>query len=243
MTIWYTLCSFGTFFLILVSCAKKNLATLARSSIHTMDNVLLCLRFQSQFRADKTRSLTFSKSNSRFENSNFPESVSSQLFFLSSGPGLPDFYRCNTPKRGTIYQMSTKCTKWPYYIPFGHKIDKMGIKIPISSIFKIFQNLPKLGFLVWKYTIWQHCDPGKTSTSFSTFESSWLFGSATACASSSALHFSNYAFWAHHPVYWDDWHLLARAMTSDISVAWQFSPKEQLFFSLWNRLHAWPISD
>jgi hypothetical protein len=28
MTIWYVLCSFGTFFLFLVLCAKKNLATL-----------------------------------------------------------------------------------------------------------------------------------------------------------------------------------------------------------------------
>jgi hypothetical protein len=28
MTIWYTLCSFGTFFPVLVSCTKKNLATL-----------------------------------------------------------------------------------------------------------------------------------------------------------------------------------------------------------------------
>jgi hypothetical protein len=28
MTIWYNLCSFGTFFPVLVSCTKKNLATL-----------------------------------------------------------------------------------------------------------------------------------------------------------------------------------------------------------------------
>jgi hypothetical protein len=28
ITIWYILCSFGTFFRILVSCTKKNLATL-----------------------------------------------------------------------------------------------------------------------------------------------------------------------------------------------------------------------
>jgi hypothetical protein len=28
MTIWYILCSLGTFFPVLVSCAKKNLATL-----------------------------------------------------------------------------------------------------------------------------------------------------------------------------------------------------------------------
>jgi hypothetical protein len=29
MTIWYILCSFGTFFPVLVPCTKKNLATLA----------------------------------------------------------------------------------------------------------------------------------------------------------------------------------------------------------------------
>jgi hypothetical protein len=34
--------------------------------------------------------------------------------------------------------------------------------------------------------------------------------------------FSNYSFLAHHPVNRDDWHLLAHAMTSDFSVAWQF---------------------
>jgi hypothetical protein len=28
MTIWFTLCSFGTFFAVLVSCTKKSLATL-----------------------------------------------------------------------------------------------------------------------------------------------------------------------------------------------------------------------
>jgi hypothetical protein len=32
MTILYILCSFGTFFLVLVSCAKKNLATLTKAA-------------------------------------------------------------------------------------------------------------------------------------------------------------------------------------------------------------------
>jgi hypothetical protein len=31
MTIWYILCSVGSFFLVLVSCTKKNLATLLPS--------------------------------------------------------------------------------------------------------------------------------------------------------------------------------------------------------------------
>jgi hypothetical protein len=34
MTIWYILCSFGTFFPVLVSCTKKNLATLLYTSAH-----------------------------------------------------------------------------------------------------------------------------------------------------------------------------------------------------------------
>jgi hypothetical protein len=29
------------------------------------------------------------------------------------GPELPDFSWCNIPKRGKIYQMTTKYTKWP----------------------------------------------------------------------------------------------------------------------------------
>jgi hypothetical protein len=34
ITLWYILCSFGTFFLVLVSCTKKNLATLLRRRQH-----------------------------------------------------------------------------------------------------------------------------------------------------------------------------------------------------------------
>jgi hypothetical protein len=33
MTIWYIFCSFGTFFPVLVSCTKKNLATLVGPKI------------------------------------------------------------------------------------------------------------------------------------------------------------------------------------------------------------------
>jgi hypothetical protein len=32
MTIWYNMCSFATFFPVLVSCTKKNLATLVQES-------------------------------------------------------------------------------------------------------------------------------------------------------------------------------------------------------------------
>jgi hypothetical protein len=38
MTIWYILYSFGTFFPVLVSCTKKNLATLLSSTIGRRKN-------------------------------------------------------------------------------------------------------------------------------------------------------------------------------------------------------------
>jgi hypothetical protein len=46
--------------------------------------------------------------------------------------------------------------------------------------------------------------------------------------SSSALHF--YSILVHHPVNRDDWHLLARAMASDFTVAWQFFSKRTIVF-------------
>jgi hypothetical protein len=48
--------------------------------------------------------------------------------------------------------------------------------------------------------------------------------------------FSNYSYWAHHPVNWDD-HLLAHAMASDFSVAWQCLSKRTIVFSLRIKLH------
>jgi hypothetical protein len=48
-------------------------------------------------------------------------------------------------------------------------------------------------------------------------------------SSSSALHFCDYSFLVHHPLNWDDRHLLACAMVSDFSAAWQFfQPKSFL---------------
>jgi hypothetical protein len=49
-----------------------------------------------------------------------------------------------------------------------------------------------------------------------------------------ALHFSGYSFLVHHPVNWDDRQLLAHAMASDFTVAWQFSQREQLFCNVSN---------
>jgi hypothetical protein len=36
MTIWYTVCSFGTFIHVLVSCTKENLATLVHSGFNVL---------------------------------------------------------------------------------------------------------------------------------------------------------------------------------------------------------------
>jgi hypothetical protein len=49
--------------------------------------------------------------------------------------------------------------------------------------------------------------------------------SGPLCFSSSAIHFSHYSFLIHHPVTVDGQHLLAHAMASDFSVAWQLHSK------------------
>jgi hypothetical protein len=64
-------------------------------------------------------------------------------------------------------------------------------------------------------------------------------GSATPCASPPPCPsiFSNYSFWVHHPVNRDDRHLLAFAMASDFSAAWQFLLKRIIDFLLHIKLH------
>jgi hypothetical protein len=49
---------------------------------------------------------------------------------------------------------------------------------------------------------------------------------------------SDYSFWVHHLVNWDDRQLLAHAMASDFSVAWQCLSKRTIGFSLWIKLLA-----
>jgi hypothetical protein len=58
-----------------------------------------------------------------------------------------------------------------------------------------------------------------------------FFCSATPCASSPPRPsiFSEFSFLAHQPVNWDDRHLLAHAMASHLTVAWQFSQREHFF--------------
>jgi hypothetical protein len=68
---------------------------------------------------------------------------------------LPDLSWSKIPKRGKIYQITTKYTKWPQNITNGSKMDQMVIKYTKIFRSKTLQNLPKLGFLVGKQTIWQ----------------------------------------------------------------------------------------
>jgi hypothetical protein len=49
------------------------------------------------------------------------------------------------------------------------------------------------------------------------------------CLYSSSALFFDYSFRSHHPVNWDDWHLLAHAMASDFTVTLQFSQREHFF--------------
>jgi hypothetical protein len=52
-------------------------------------------------------------------------------------------------------QMNTKCNKRSWNIPNVCKIFQKTIKNGNIIQSKALQNLPKLGFLVWKQTIWQ----------------------------------------------------------------------------------------
>jgi hypothetical protein len=54
-----------------------------------------------------------------------------------------------------MYQITIKSTQWAQNIPNGRKIDPMAIKYTNHFHCKSLQNLPKLGFLVWKYATWQ----------------------------------------------------------------------------------------
>jgi hypothetical protein len=74
-----------------------------------------------------------------------------------SCPGLPDYYWCNIPERVIIHHITTK-------LPNGLTVYHTAVirtyrycKWPYNNIFhyKVLQNVHKLGFLLWKLTIWQ----------------------------------------------------------------------------------------
>jgi hypothetical protein len=62
--------------------------------------------------------------------------------------GLPDFSWYNIPKRGKIYQITTKYNKWLLNLPIGGEINQIAIKYTNIFQYKILQNLLKMGFLV-----------------------------------------------------------------------------------------------
>jgi hypothetical protein len=66
----------------------------------------------------------------------------------------------------------------------------------------------------------------------------WVSDPLCLSSSSSALHFSGYSFWVHHLVNQDYRQLLAHAMASDFSVAWQCVSKRTIGFYLRIKLHA-----
>jgi hypothetical protein len=79
--------------------------------------------------------------------------------YISDGlwPGLPVFSLCNIPKWEKYTQITTKFTKWPLNKRNDNRIDLMDIKFTNIFHCKTLQSWPKLGFLVWNYTIWQPC--------------------------------------------------------------------------------------
>jgi hypothetical protein len=72
-------------------------------------------------------------------------------------PGLPDFSWHTIPKGEKMYQIATKLPNAHKCTPNGRNIFRMAIEYTNLSHSKTLQNLPKLGFLVLKYTIWQPC--------------------------------------------------------------------------------------
>jgi hypothetical protein len=76
------------------------------------------------------------------------------------GPGLPDFSGHTIPKRDKKYTKLPQNYPMTIKIPNGNNIFQVAIEYTKLFDSKALQILPKLGFLVWKYTIWQPC-PGQ----------------------------------------------------------------------------------
>jgi hypothetical protein len=68
---------------------------------------------------------------------------------------------------GATYQNGKKIPEWQQNIPNGSKIDEMSVKFTNIFYCKSLQNLPKLAFLIWKYTIWQPWSRLKVVVQFS----------------------------------------------------------------------------
>jgi hypothetical protein len=69
------------------------------------------------------------------------------------------------------YQHGGKYTKWPQPLFNGRKIDQMVLKYTKIFHCQTIQNIPKLGFLVRKQTIWQPWYENVDPQNFGNFES------------------------------------------------------------------------
>jgi hypothetical protein len=63
------------------------------------------------------------------------------------------FFSVQHSKTVKYTKMTTKYTQWYKHIWNGSSIDRMAVKFTNIFHCKTIQNLSKLGFLVWKYTI------------------------------------------------------------------------------------------
>jgi hypothetical protein len=77
-------------------------------------------------------------------------SSSDKKWVTTLGSRVARFFLTRYTKTGEIYQIATK-------LPNGR--NKFRMAIEYSNLFhsEASQNLPKLGFLVWKCAIWQPC--------------------------------------------------------------------------------------
>jgi hypothetical protein len=81
--------------------------------------------------------------------------------------GCQIFLVQHTKMGKNIYQINMKYTKLLHNIPNSSKVDQTTVKITNIFLFKTLQNLPKLGFLVWEYAIWQPCPESALQNLFS----------------------------------------------------------------------------
>jgi hypothetical protein len=100
------------------------------------------------------------------------------------------------------------------------------------TIFRFAVNICISAMVVWHSGHRIHLRNKKTWVQIPPGYKVFFFWSATPCASPPPRPsiFSHYSFWVHHLVNWDDRHLLAHAMASDFSAAWQCVSKRTIGF-------------
>jgi hypothetical protein len=174
---------FGIFFPVLVHCAKKNLATLSGEwKLFLLDLVNGWLKSVSnlhiygfecaEFRATAiTKRYDWTWQHDRSHVSADAAVLEQRTHFFISHQGCQIFLDTIYQYGGKIYQIATK-------LPKGHKMFQMVLIYSewpknITNLFhsNALQNLTKVSFLVWKYTIWQPC----VTQLFTATKSGWAF--------------------------------------------------------------------